>query len=65
MRVGPVRAGPKSAAAPATVGVETHAEATDFMKESGRRHAAMKRQPGDLPSRGYAKAAGGAARRFE
>jgi hypothetical protein len=52
----------RSAAAPATVGVETRAEATDFVTESGRRRAAVKRQPGDLPSRGYAKAAGGAAR---
>ena len=39
----------RSAAAPATVGVETRADATDFVRRSGRRRAAMKRQPGDLP----------------
>ena len=40
----------RSAAAPATVGVEARTEATDLAKSSGRRCAAVKRQPGDLPS---------------
>ena len=49
----PVRAfGPKSGAAPATVGGEPRSDVSHWGPAPGRRIEAVSREPGDLPSRG-------------